>query len=39
MLQARLPKKSVFGHLLSREKWLPGHENPAVGFFWGVGHH
>jgi len=25
-----------FGQHLSRDYWPPGHENPAMGFFWGV---
>ena len=25
-----------FGPHLSRDYWPPGHENPAMGFFWGV---
>jgi len=24
------------GQHLSRDYWPPGHENPAIGFFWGV---
>ena len=28
-----------FGQHLSRDYWPPGHENPAMGFFWGVDHH
>ena len=27
------------GQHLSRDYWPPGHENPAMGFFWGVDHH
>ena len=28
-----------FGQHLSRDTDPPGHENPAMGFFWGVDHH
>jgi hypothetical protein len=28
--------KIVFGLNLSRNYWPSGHENPAMGFFWGV---
>tara|TARA_B100000524_G_scaffold15097_1_gene8234 strand:- start:656 stop:775 length:120 start_codon:yes stop_codon:yes gene_type:complete len=30
------PRKAVFDQHFSREKRLLGHENPAMGFFWGV---
>jgi len=34
---ARLAKnRKKIGQHLSRDYWPPGHENPAVGFFWGV---
>ena len=37
LLQARRPENSIlFGQHLSRDYWPPGHENPAMGFFWGV---
>ena len=37
VVQADRPKKSfLFGPHLSRDYWPPGHENPAMGFFWGV---
>ena len=36
-LQARLAKnRKKFGQHLSRDYCPPGHENPAMGFFWGV---
>jgi len=36
-LQARLAKNGFFfGQHLSRDYCPPGHENPAMGFFWGV---
>jgi len=36
-LQARLAKnRKNFGQHLSRDYCPPGHENPAMGFFWGV---
>ena len=36
-LQARLAKnRKKIGQHLSRDYCPPGHENPAMGFFWGV---
>jgi len=36
-IQARLAKnRKNFGQHLSRDYCPPGHENPAMGFFWGV---
>ena len=36
-VQAGRPKNSIFfGQHLSRDYWPPGHENPAMGLFWGV---
>merc|ERR1711908_139328 len=37
VVQARLAKnRKKFGQHLSRDYCPPGHENPAMGFFWGV---
>ena len=39
-IQARLAKnRKIFGQHLSRDYCPPGHENPAMGYFWGVDHH
>ena len=39
LLQAGRPKiLFLFGQHFSREYSPPGHENPAMGFFWGVDH-
>ena len=40
LVQAGRPEiRFFFGQHLSSEQWPPGHENPAMGFFWGVDRH
>ena len=34
--EARLAKKKKNGQHLPRDYCPPGHQNPAMGFFWGV---